>query len=43
VISPLIEAGNIYLPHPQMFPWVDGFIEECVQFPNGPMTTKWTR
>ena len=27
-ISPLIEAGNVYLPHPQMFPWVTDFIEE---------------
>ena len=34
-ISPLIEAGNIYLPHPQMFPWVADFLEECAQFPNG--------
>ena len=34
-ISPLIEAGNIYLPHPQMFPWVDDLIEECAAFPNG--------
>jgi predicted phage terminase large subunit-like protein len=34
-ISPMIEAGNVLLPHPQLFPWVDDFIEECVQFPNG--------
>ena len=34
-ISPLIEAGNVFLPHPQLFPWVNDFIEECVQFPNG--------
>jgi predicted phage terminase large subunit-like protein len=34
-ISPLIEAGNVYLPHPDYAPWVDDFIEECVQFPNG--------
>jgi predicted phage terminase large subunit-like protein len=34
-ISPLIEAGNVYLPHPQMFPWVNDFIEECAAFPNG--------
>jgi len=34
-ISPLIEAGNVYLPHPQMFPWEDSFIEECAAFPNG--------
>ena len=34
-VSPLIEAGNIYLPHPAWAPWVNDFIEECVQFPNG--------
>lgn len=39
-ISPLIDAGNVYLPHPQMFPWVNDFIEECVAFPNAPTTTR---
>jgi predicted phage terminase large subunit-like protein len=34
-VSPLVEAGNIYLPHPQMAPWVNDFIEECAAFPNG--------
>jgi predicted phage terminase large subunit-like protein len=34
-VSPLIEAGNVYLPHPMMMPWVADFIEECAQFPNG--------
>jgi predicted phage terminase large subunit-like protein len=34
-VSPLIEAGNVYLPHPQMFPWVGDLIEECAAFPNG--------
>jgi predicted phage terminase large subunit-like protein len=34
-ISPLIEAGNIYLPHPHYAPWVHDFIEECAAFPNG--------
>jgi predicted phage terminase large subunit-like protein len=34
-VSPLIEAGNIYLPHPQFMPWVNDFIEECAAFPNG--------
>lgn len=33
-VSPLIEAGNIYLPHPQFAPWVNDFIEECAAFPN---------
>ena len=34
-ISPLVEAGNIYLPHPEYASWVNDFIEECLQFPNG--------
>jgi predicted phage terminase large subunit-like protein len=34
-VSPLIEAGNVYLPHPLFMPWVNDFIEECVAFPNG--------
>ena len=34
-VSPLIEAGNIYLPHPLYAPWVADLIEECVAFPNG--------
>jgi predicted phage terminase large subunit-like protein len=34
-ISPLIEAGNIHIPRPQMFPWVNDFLEECAAFPNG--------
>jgi predicted phage terminase large subunit-like protein len=34
-VSPLIEAGNIYLPHPDYAPWVNDFIEECAAFPNG--------
>jgi predicted phage terminase large subunit-like protein len=34
-VSPLIEAGNIYLPHPAYAPWVNDFVEECAAFPNG--------
>jgi len=34
-VSPLIEAGNIFLPHPEYAPWVNDFIEEMVAFPNG--------
>ena len=29
------EAGNVYLPHPQIAPWVNAFIEEYANFPNG--------
>lgn len=34
-VSPQIEAGNVYLPHPTIAPWIDAFIEECAAFPNG--------
>lgn len=34
-VSPLQEAGNIYLPHPAVAPWVYDFIEEHAVFPNG--------
>jgi predicted phage terminase large subunit-like protein len=34
-VAPLIEAGNVYLPHPLYAPWVNDFIEECAAFPNG--------
>jgi len=34
-VSPLIEAGNVYLPHPDYAPWIGDFIEECAAFPNG--------
>lgn len=32
-ISPVVEAGNVYLPDPQQVPWVTGFIEEAAGFP----------
>jgi hypothetical protein len=34
-VSPEVEAGNWYLPHPGIEPWVRDFIEECAAFPNG--------
>jgi len=34
-VSPLIGAGNVYLPHPQYSPWVNDFIEGCATLPNG--------
>lgn len=34
-VSPQVEAGNVYLPHPLIAPWVNGFIEEAAAFPNG--------
>lgn len=35
-ITPALEAGNVYLPHPGIAPWVDGLVEEAASFPNGP-------
>ena len=34
-VSPLIEAGNVHLPHPSLCPWVDDYVEEFAGFPNG--------
>jgi predicted phage terminase large subunit-like protein len=33
--SPAIEAGNVFLPDPEITPWVGEFIEECAAFPTG--------
>ena len=33
-VSPQIESGNVYLPHPAITPWVEAFIEETAGFPN---------
>jgi predicted phage terminase large subunit-like protein len=33
-VSPQIEAGNVYLPHPAITPWVEGLVEECTSFPH---------
>jgi predicted phage terminase large subunit-like protein len=33
-ISPFQEAGNLWLPDPQLAPWVGGFVDECADFPN---------
>lgn len=33
-VSPLVEAGNVFLPHPSLAPWVWAFIEETAAFPN---------
>jgi predicted phage terminase large subunit-like protein len=34
-VSPRVESGNVYLPHPAFAPWVNDFIEECANFPFG--------
>lgn len=33
--SPFIEAGNVYIPHPSIALWVDGFVNEAAMAPNG--------
>lgn len=32
-VAPYVEAGNVYLPNPDIFPWVNDFIEEAANFP----------
>ena len=34
-VTPTLESGNVYLPHPLYAEWVDGFLTEAEQFPNG--------
>lgn len=34
-VHPLVEAGNVFVPHPSLAPWVDGFLVECESFPRG--------
>ncbi|WP_434080377.1 phage terminase large subunit [Sanguibacter sp. Z1732] len=34
-VSPLVEAGNVHLPSPELAPWVGDLIEEAAQFPHG--------
>lgn len=33
--APLARAGNIWLPHPSLFPWVNAFIDEAEAAPFG--------
>jgi predicted phage terminase large subunit-like protein len=34
-VTPMIEGGNVWLPHPAIAPWVKGFLLECSRFPFG--------
>jgi predicted phage terminase large subunit-like protein len=34
-VSPQVESGNVYLPHPSHAAWVDSLIQECTEFPKG--------
>lgn len=33
-IQPYQESGNIYLPHPALFPWVEDYVTQHGMFPN---------
>lgn len=33
--APAIRSGNVYLPHPALFPWVRAFLDETESFPGG--------
>lgn len=33
--APQVRAGNVFLPDPQIAPWVVDFVEEAAVFPNG--------
>lgn len=37
-VSAEIEAGDVYLPHPALFPWVQLLLLEAATFPNGEYT-----
>jgi predicted phage terminase large subunit-like protein len=34
-VSPQVESGNVYLPHPAIAGWTEPLVEECANFPNG--------
>jgi len=34
-VTPFQEAGNVYLPDKEVYPWVKDMIHECKMFPNG--------
>ena len=33
-VSPFVQSGNVYLPHPSLFPWVNNYLTELSLFPN---------
>jgi predicted phage terminase large subunit-like protein len=32
-VTPIIESGNVYIPHPMLFDWVNEFIDQSAKFP----------
>ncbi len=33
-VQALVQAGNVYLPHPSIAPWVEDFVRQLAGFPN---------
>jgi predicted phage terminase large subunit-like protein len=33
-VSPMCESGNVFLPHPNLYPWVTTYCHEMQTFPN---------
>jgi phage terminase large subunit-like protein len=33
--APVIRSGNVWLPHPALFPWVSEFLNEAEAAPRG--------
>lgn len=33
-VTPLWEAGNVFIPHKSLYPWVQAYIDELTAFPN---------
>jgi predicted phage terminase large subunit-like protein len=34
-VTPVIQSGNFFLPHPKVAPWVNELMKELLDFPNG--------
>jgi predicted phage terminase large subunit-like protein len=34
-ITPYVDGGNVWMPHPALFPWVKDFLKEISDFPRG--------
>jgi len=33
-VAPFVESGNVYLPDPDLAPWIDDYVQEHTAFPN---------
>jgi predicted phage terminase large subunit-like protein len=34
-VSAIVESGHVFVPHPRLAPWVDGYLAELTIFPSG--------